>query len=68
MENSKPESTKSSIQATGIRLAGVLPSYTRHAGIDWDWIAQEPLYIPRGYRITIEVSQDGDLSVQRQKL
>jgi hypothetical protein len=67
-KTTEPKPTISTIQATGVRLAGMTPAYTRHEGIDWDWIAQEPLYIPRGYRLIVEVAQDGDLSVQRQKL
>ncbi len=67
-ELSDTQTTGSIINATNVKLAGMLPAYTRREGIDWDWVAEMPLYVPRGYRLITEVSHDGVLSVQRQKL
>ncbi len=56
------------VKTIDIKLAGVLLCYTRQEGIDWDWIADMPIYIPRGDRLIIEVSLDGVLSIKREAL
>ena len=59
------------IAATGIEKAAVLPCFDRsgHAKGDvWDWVAEMPLYIPRGHRIVAEVSQEGVLNVWRERI
>jgi hypothetical protein len=65
---SESETTDRTIHAPGIRLAGVLPAYTRHEGVEWDWVAEMPLYIPPGHRIIAEVSKEGVFSMRREKL
>ncbi len=55
------------VRATNIKLAGMLPCYTRQEGIDWDWIGEMPLYIPRGNRLIVEVSHDGILSIWKEQ-
>jgi hypothetical protein len=63
------KTTESSVRASRVKVAGLLPSYTRQWDTwDWDWVGPEPILIPPGHRIIAEVTHDGEFSIRREKL
>jgi hypothetical protein len=58
------------IWATNVENAGVEVYFDRGGGNDecWDWGTDGHLELPRGYKITAELSEAGSLSVKREKV
>jgi hypothetical protein len=58
------------IWATNVEKVGVEVSFDRVGGNDeyWEWTTDGHLELPRGYKITTELSEAGSLSVKREKI